>query len=181
MVFIIKDTGLSQWNPRVVDYYTQLMSHIKEYKSRGIESQNTFGGLNGAHNLKKITEQCNICARSSRTKKTWPAPLVPVKPPKQAWDKIAFDLKGPLNVGSYKYLLVMVDYFTKWPEVIGLNSISSTSGINAFKTVFYRYGLPREIVSDNGRQFVSSEITNNFEYLNAVFFLKIKENKDFKS
>ena len=106
----------------------------------------------------RAVKECRECNLSDRTKKTPPAPLNPVPLPRGPWDKIAADIKGPINTGGSKYLLVIVDYYSKWPEVIGINSISSQTIINAFRKVFARFGLPRELVTDNGTQFVSREI-----------------------
>lgn len=52
----------------------------------------------------------------------------------------------------------MVDYFSHYPEVIQLTSTTSASLINAMKSVFSRFGIPSTLVSDNGPQFVSSEM-----------------------
>ena len=85
--------------------------------------------------------------------------------PKRPWDKIAIDLKGPIQGSRYKYLLVIVDYYSKWPEVLGVNCISSKTVINKLRSLFSRFGLPKEIVSDNGTQFVSGEVEHFFERL----------------
>ena len=106
----------------------------------------------------KAVRDCRECNLSDRNKKTPEAPLTPVPLPRKAWDKIAVDLKGPMTKGHSKYLLVFVDYYSKWPEVIGMNSITSESVISGMRKVFARFGLPRELVSDNGTQFVSREI-----------------------
>jgi hypothetical protein len=51
----------------------------------------------------------------------------------------------------------MRDAHSKWLEVIIMNNISTTTTINALKSLFARYGLCEEIVSDNGTQFTSEE------------------------
>ena len=83
--------------------------------------------------------------------------MYPVPLPRGPWDKLAADLKGPFKGKKWKYLLVIIDYYSKWPEVMGINSISSVSMVKAFKNVFTRFGLPPSLVSDNGTQFVSEE------------------------
>ncbi|KAL5471335.1 hypothetical protein EMCRGX_G029439 [Ephydatia muelleri] len=52
------------------------------------------------------------------------------------------------------YLLVVV-YFSRYPEVIQLATTTSSKVIGALKSVFARHGIPEEVVSDNGPQFVS--------------------------
>ena len=52
----------------------------------------------------------------------------------------------------------MVDAHCKWPEVIGpMNTTTADSTINALRNIFARYGLPIQVVSDNGPPFQSAE------------------------
>ena len=57
------------------------------------------------------------------------------------------------------YLLLVV-YFSRNPEVhvIQLATTTSTNVIGALKSVFARHGIPVEVVSDNGPQFVSEKM-----------------------
>ncbi|KAD4585406.1 hypothetical protein E3N88_23007 [Mikania micrantha] len=60
----------------------------------------------------------------------------------------------PAARGGIKFLLVAVDYFTKWPEVKPLATITGKQVINFFwENIICRFGLPGEIVTDNGKQF----------------------------
>ena len=63
---------------------------------------------------------------------------------------------GPVRAerGNINYLIV-VDYFSRFPEAIKLTSVTSQSVITALKSVFSRYGIPEVLVSDNGPQFTS--------------------------
>lgn len=66
------------------------------------------------------------------------------------------DILGPLPTakGQRKFLLVAIDYFTKWVEAEPLASIT-TAKVQGFvwKNIICRFGIPRVIVTDNGRQF----------------------------
>ena len=64
------------------------------------------------------------------------------------------DYAGPV---MGKMLLVVVDAHSKWPEVYIMNSTTSTRTITALRDIFARFGLPKQLVSDNGPQFVSEE------------------------
>ena len=79
-------------------------------------------------------------------------PMISSKLPKHPWERIATDL-FELNKQSY---LLLVDYYSRYPEVIKLNSTTSTSVITAMKLVFSRHGIPH--VSDNGPQYDSVEM-----------------------
>ena len=53
---------------------------------------------------------------------------------------------------------------SKWPEVYEMSSTSTDNTIAVLRHIFAAYGLPQQLVSDNGPQFVSSEFA---QFLNA--------------
>ncbi|KAL0447819.1 UNVERIFIED_CONTAM: hypothetical protein Slati_1909800 [Sesamum latifolium] len=66
------------------------------------------------------------------------------------------DIVGPfpLAAGQRKFLLVAVDYFTKWVEAEPLARITKGEVMKfIWKNIICHFGIPREIISDNGRQF----------------------------
>ena len=63
---------------------------------------------------------------------------------------------GPFPIGTRqkKFLVVMIDYFTKWVEAKPLAKITQQNVKNfVWKSIVCRFGIPRVLVSDNGRQF----------------------------
>ena len=77
----------------------------------------------------------------------------------EPWHTVGMDIMGPFPVTSRqkRFLLVIVDYFTRWIEVFPMNRTTSTDVAEVLiDQVFARYGLPRYILSDNGPQFVSN-------------------------
>ena len=48
---------------------------------------------------------------------------------------------------------VIIDYYSRYPEVAQLSSLTSESIIHFCKSVFSRHGVPEEVMSDNGPQF----------------------------
>ena len=53
-----------------------------------------------------------------------------------------------------KFLVVGIDYFTKWVEAEPLAKITQQNVKNfIWKNIVCRFGVPRVLVSDNGRQF----------------------------
>ena len=67
---------------------------------------------------------------------------------------------GPLKGGSHKkkYLLVMVDKFTKWIEAKSVKMAEAEPVIDFISSVVHRYGVPHSIVTDNGSNFTADEV-----------------------
>ena len=99
----------------------------------------------------EFVKKCSTCV-----KLTHPAnePMISSKLPKHPWERIVTDL---FELHKQTYIL-FVDYYSRYPEVIKLNSTTSTSVINAMKSVFSRHGIPRTVISDNGPQYDSVEM-----------------------
>ena len=58
--------------------------------------------------------------------------------------------------GNMKYLVV-VDSFSKWFEVFPMKSTTASRTVEELRKLFALHGLPEELVSDNGPQFIASE------------------------
>ena len=69
------------------------------------------------------------------------------------WQVVGSDLFFFRNI---QYLLV-VDYFSRFPEIIRLSSSTSANVIQALKTMFTRFGIPEIFRCDNGPQYSSEE------------------------
>ncbi|XP_025640864.1 uncharacterized protein [Arachis hypogaea] len=77
------------------------------------------------------------------------------------FDRWGLDILGPFPKapGQVKFLLVSIDYFSKWIEAQPLAHITSEK-VRSFlwKNIICRFGIPREIISDNGRQFTDHKL-----------------------
>ncbi|KAL0456474.1 UNVERIFIED_CONTAM: hypothetical protein Slati_0986600 [Sesamum latifolium] len=70
------------------------------------------------------------------------------------------DIVGPfpLAPGQKKFLLVAIDYFTKWVEAEPVACITEGEVMKfIWKNIICRFGLPRELISDNAQQFQAEE------------------------
>ena len=56
--------------------------------------------------------------------------------------------------------LVVVDAHSKWVEIVQMSSITSSKTVTELQKLFSLYGLPDQLVFDNGPQFTSDEFTN---------------------
>ncbi|GFW16491.1 retrovirus-related Pol polyprotein from transposon 412 [Trichonephila clavipes] len=84
------------------------------------------------------------------------------------FERIAFDILGPLprTVSGNKYLLVVIDYFTKWPEVYPIPDQEAPTVAEAVVQHWIsRYGVPLQLHSDQGRNFVSAVLKGVCELL----------------
>ena len=62
-----------------------------------------------------------------------------------------------MAVRQLKFLVVGIDYFTKWVEAEALATITKKNIRNfVWRHIICRYGIPRVLVSDNGKQFDNS-------------------------
>ncbi|XP_073130839.1 uncharacterized protein [Henckelia pumila] len=77
------------------------------------------------------------------------------------FDQWGMDIVGPFPVssGQRKFLLVAVDYFSKWAEAEPLAKITEKEVLNfLWKNIVCRFEIPRRLISDNGRQFCGSKV-----------------------
>jgi hypothetical protein len=101
---------------------------------------------------------CDECQRMGKPTARDQMPLqaqVVIEP----FEKWALDFVGPINPASKKkkYILVCTDYVTKWVEEKSLPAASEQSVVDfLFNDIFTRFGVPREIVTDQGTQFTSN-------------------------
>ncbi|KAL5567548.1 hypothetical protein UlMin_024123 [Ulmus minor] len=73
--------------------------------------------------------------------------------------KWGIDLIGPLPLGKYrmKFVVVAIDYYTKWVEAEPLSEITEARTTSfVWKNIVCRFGIPHSLVSDNGTQFDST-------------------------
>jgi hypothetical protein len=110
--------------------------------------------------LEELVKNCGVCqALQSAT----PRGLVPWSSPMRRWQRVYMDFA----VFEGHNLLVLQDGHSKWPEVKILAHTDASSLIETLRTLFAAYGLPEEVVSDNGQPFASEQLAKFFK-LNAV-------------
>ena len=98
-----------------------------------------------------MIEHCSVCVMHFTPHREL---LMPTVLPGYPWQSVAMDL-FVLNGVNY---VVIVDYFSRYPEVIKLRSTTSNTLIDAVKAVFSKDGIPESVRSDNGPQFSSHNL-----------------------
>ena len=100
--------------------------------------------------LTEMVTNCPVCVKASAVHKE---PLMPTPLPDYPWQVVGSDL---FSLKGDQYLVV-VDYFSRFPEMTKLSSTVSASVIAALRHLFARYGLPEVFRSDNGPQYSLEE------------------------
>ena len=80
--------------------------------------------------------------------------------PFHAWE---IDILGPfpLAIRQTKYLIVAIEYFTKWIEAEPVAQITAHKVQHfVWKNIVCRFGVPKRLISDNGTQFASQQLGN---------------------
>ena len=111
-----------------------------------------------------FVRNCSLCLATDRPTRQFNPPMQSVSYPKKPWSKLAMDIVGPFEAlpQKYRFAITLIDYHSKWPEVCFSNTVTSKVIINFLKTVFAREGFCDEIVTDNGKSFISAEINAFF-------------------
>ncbi|GKC28795.1 reverse transcriptase domain-containing protein [Tanacetum coccineum] len=117
-----------------------------------------------------IIRKCNDCQIPCPVPRNPQQPLTPITAPWPFY-KWGIDIAGPFleGPGKVKFLIVAMDYFTKW---IKAKAVATITGSQVKKFVWdnivCRFGLPGEIVSDNGKQFSDNPFKDWCEKLNIT-------------
>jgi hypothetical protein len=102
--------------------------------------------------IEEITKNCKICLENHKLPekiKLTPWPQAPC-----VWHRLHADFLGPLYGKMY---LVIIDAYSKWPEVFVMANITARKTIEIFKSVYVRFGYPFHLVTDNGPTWTSDE------------------------
>ena len=109
---------------------------------------------------------CEVCQRST-PRKPLRAEMIPLPLISQPFQRIAMDLVGPLPKSrrGNRFILTIVDYATRYPEAIPLSSTEASRIAKELVTVFSRAGIPEEILSDQGANFMSMLLQEMYQLL----------------
>ena len=103
----------------------------------------------------ELVKKCDKCQRFGNVQRLPAEKLMTIASP-WPFAQWGIDIVGslPQDKGQVKFLLVAIDYFTKWVEAEAL-AIITEARIRSFvwKNIICRFGIPRTIILNNGRQF----------------------------
>jgi len=107
----------------------------------------------------KRCEFCQIHQSAQRHE-----PLLPSSVPRGPWKRVGIDL---CYFDRRNYVVAM-DYFSKYIEIMEVHSQTTALVITKLKSIFARWGIPDNIVTDNGPCFASKEFTEFARFLNLI-------------
>ena len=106
---------------------------------------------------------CQKCSKPQARK----VPMVERRVMTEPFESMAFDIVGPMpkGKGGHRFLLTCVCMASRWPEAIPLRSITAKAVAQGMLEVFSRTGIPLQLISDQGSQFVGSVVARLCESL----------------
>jgi transposase InsO family protein len=100
--------------------------------------------------IQRFVSACSTCQHYAHDRVE---PLLPTPLPDLPWQKVGTDL-FELNGRNY---VVVVDYYSRYIELMELRSKTTNDVINALRTIFSRHGVPLTVFSDNGPCYAATE------------------------
>ena len=120
-------------------------SHLGIIKCKQIARDSIFWpGMSSQ--IQDIVSRCTVCQEHRNI--LHKEPLISHEIKEKPFYKVGVDL---FQINNDHYL-ILVDYYSKYPEIIKLNKLDSNTTIQAVKQIFSRHGIPKLVVSDNGPQ-----------------------------
>ena len=109
----------------------------------------------------EYVKRCNECQRGKTPTCYENMPLQPIVSTR-AFAKWGIDFVGPLPPAQgtrCQYLIVAMDYLTKWAEAMASTKNDAwTTAKFLYEHIFVQFGLPIEIVSDQGTHFINEVV-----------------------
>ena len=117
--------------------------------------------------IEHLVKQCSGCQKQQNAPAK--AFLHPWEWPSSPWERVHVDFAGPF---MNRMFFIIVDAHSKWPEIVMMKSTTTAKTIEVMRKIFARNGLCKQLVSDNGPQFISEEFAQ-FMKSNGILHLKL--------
>lgn len=106
--------------------------------------------------IRDFVRSCPVC-QTSKPRNTKPSGFMDSTPASQPFLELSIDLIGPLprTAHGHKYILFILDKFTRNFEAYAIREPSSRAVVDKVEEYFCRFGFPLYVSSDNGKQFIS--------------------------
>ena len=155
--------GIARTQVLRMAHNTPIAGHFgRERTLQAIRERMDWPGI--AKNVKELSASCPTCQK--------PKPAITTKAPfhtlpiqKEPFARMAMDVFGPLppTKAGNKYILVVMDYHTKWPEAFALRNVTSETVENCLIEITARTRIPEELLTDNVSNFISKAMQRYWE------------------
>lgn len=118
--------------------------------------------------IRHIVQSCDLCQKTKHNTTRIAGSMNPILS-KNPLDKLLVDFYGPLPTGVFQfaYIFVVVDNFSRFIKLYPLRRANAKICIKKLTSDYFpSYGIPKNIVSDHGRQFVSKCWQNSLSKFN---------------
>lgn len=163
------EQGILMWGMRIIIPHKMQQAilaelhegHLGVVKMKAIARSYVWWPRIDQH-IEDSAKRCGTCqVVQNQPPQTLLHPWIPASKP---MERIHVDFAGPFEGLTY---MVVVDAYSKWPEVFIMSSTTSERTIDTLRNMFARYGLPQIMVTDNGSQFTSAEF-QEFVHKNGI-------------
>ena len=116
--------------------------------------------------VKKYCKECAECQLTSKHKGSR-VPMMPLPIMGESFTRMAMDIVGPLpkTKSGHRYILVVCDYATRYPEAIPLKRFTAQAVAEQLIELFSRHGIPKELLTDQGTNFTSALLKELYKML----------------
>ena len=107
--------------------------------------------------IAKYCRSCTECQKTARKRQSDRVPLISLPIIDTPFKRIGIDILGPLprSKAGNRYILVMCDYSTRYPEAIPMANQETETIAQSLIKFFSQVGIPEEIISDQGSNFMA--------------------------
>lgn len=110
--------------------------------------------------ITEYVKNCSVCNATKPTTKSQAAPMGRYRDPERPFKMVCIDFIGPVTRSScgHRHIVVAIDNFSKFVVMRPLRLASAEATVKFLENeVFYQYGVPAIVVSDNGPQLRSAK------------------------
>jgi hypothetical protein len=112
-----------------------------------------------SRDIEKYIKACPDCQSRKKGQYRKPPGFLELTQVEKPWDRVGMDILGPFPVSSRgnRYIIVAVDYVTKWAEAVALPVAGAKQVAEFFvQEVLLRHGAPKKQTTDQGKCFVAT-------------------------
>ena len=140
-----------------VNHKSAFSGHVGEKKAEVRILPNFFWpGL--CQDVIRFCRSCDVCQRTVKNGNVQKVPLGSRPLIDMPFKRVAVDIVGPIappSEAGRQYILSLVDYATRYPEAVSLKKITSEAVAEALLYIYSRVGIPEEVLTNQGTQFMS--------------------------